>query len=79
MEQKFGKDGSKILNMNLSQFVSNVKELYEPMQTDLKKQGPGHLLKEYSPWLETFQPNNYPETLEIPGVWVVQASNTLSV
>ena len=71
MEQKFGKDGSKIINMKLSQFTSNVNELFNPMRSDLKSQEGSSLLKEYSPWLETFQSNNYPETLEIPGVWVM--------
>ena len=78
MEQKFGKDGSKILNMKLSQFASNVNELFDPMRLDLKKQeGSGSLLKEYSPWLETFQPSNYSETLEIPGDWVGKESTQI--
>lgn len=73
MEQKFGRDGSKILNMKLAQFTSNVMELYDPMRSDLRKQEGSALLKEYSPWLETFQPSNYREVLEIPGMWLLSA------
>ena len=63
----FGKDGSKIHDMSISQFNKGVGPLYEGMKQNLNKQnGPG-LLKEYSPWLDAFQISDYPQVIEVPG------------
>ena len=65
IEGKFGQDGTDILSKTLNEYTGVVNGLYEEMKQRLKT-GPA-LLKDYSPWLDAFQANKYPETLEIPG------------
>ena len=67
IETMFGKDGSKLPQMLPKKFDEVLKKLNGAMNTQLARAtGPG-LLKDYSPWLTNFQPNNYSDRIEIPG------------
>ena len=67
IETMFGKDGSKLPQMPPKKFTEAFSKLNDAMRTQLARAaGPG-LLKDYSPWLTNFQPNNYSDRIEIPG------------
>lgn len=66
-----GRDGSKLQQMKSKDFAVATNKLYENMREKLNKSsGPG-LLKDYSPWMHTFQANTYTETIEVPGQYLV--------
>ena len=67
IEQKFGKKGSKLVNMSLKDFRSAMDNLVSKMKPNLQKTTGQRLLKDYSPWLSGFQAYKYTETIEIPG------------
>ena len=53
--------------MQPKEFTNFYNSLYDLMRPGLNKTtGPG-LLKDYSPWLQNFQANEYSEAIEIPG------------
>ena len=53
--------------MTTKDFAAATKELNESMRQNLNKASGAGLLKEYSPWLQSFQANSYAETIEVPG------------
>ncbi len=66
-DEKFGKDGSKLVKMPLKDFNSTFNQLYDGMRVGLNKSTGAGLLKDYSPWLNTFQANNFSDSMEVPG------------
>ena len=68
LEDMFGRDGSKLAKMKLSELNSHFNPLFESMRVGLNKTTGKGLLKEYSPWLHNFQANMYLESIEIPGL-----------
>ena len=79
IEEKFGKGGSKIVSMTGTQYKSAVNEVFGIMRGNLKKQEGSALLKEYSPWLETFQREDYFQSLEVPGNYIPHVHYVLSI
>ena len=67
IEERFGKDGSKLFKMAGKDFINQFNMLYESMKVGLNKTTGAGLLKDYSPWLSNFQANTYSEIIEIPG------------
>ena len=67
IETMFGKDGSKLPQMPPKKFAEAFNKLNEAMKTQLARAAGQGLLKEYSPWLSSFQPTNYGDRIEIPG------------
>ena len=61
---KFGADGAKLLKMDFKRFQSVMGEFAERTKTTAAG---NRLLKDYSPWLGSFQANLCPEIIEIPG------------
>ena len=68
LEDKFGRDGSKLAKMKATEFNNHFNMLFESMRAGLNKTAGAGLLKEYSPWLHNFQANAYAESIEIPGL-----------
>lgn len=68
MDEKFGRDGSKLLKMKGKDFNEQFNLLFVPMKAGLDKTTGRGLLKEYSPWLHTFQANAHSESIEVPGM-----------
>ncbi|XP_069076234.1 DNA-dependent protein kinase catalytic subunit isoform X2 [Pleurodeles waltl] len=64
MDKLFGKDGSKLLNMELKSFTTVADSLLSKMKECQKE--PGNL-KECSPWMSEFKPEFLKNELEIPG------------
>lgn len=60
------------MSMSGTQYKSAVNEVFGIMRGNLKKQEGSALLKEYSPWLETFQQEDYSQSLEVPGNYIPQ-------
>lgn len=67
MEDKFGKDGSKLLRMKGADFNKVSGEIYGAMQASLAKAMGDSLLKNYSPWLHNFDPTSVGHAIEVPG------------
>lgn len=67
IEENFGKGGAKILNMSATQYRAAFNKVFDAMRISLGNISPTGLLKEYSPWLDSFQKDNYLQTLEVPG------------
>jgi DNA-dependent protein kinase catalytic subunit len=67
IEDKFGKDGHKLASMKWTDYAGFVGKLNNEMTGNLQKVVGRGLLKEYSPWLVTFQPSLYPQYIEVPG------------
>ena len=67
IEDKFGKDGPKLASMKWTDYAGFVGKLNNEMTGNLQKVVGRGLLKEYSPWLVTFQPSLYPQYIEVPG------------
>ena len=67
IEKKFGKDGSKLISMSIINFNKIVQRLNEDMRVTMQKGSGSGLLKDYSPWLASFQANQYPQQIEVPG------------
>lgn len=67
LDEVFGKDGSKLCQMKVNDFASRYVDLFEKMRPTLNKTTGAGLLKDYSPWLTSFQANQYSEYIEIPG------------
>ena len=65
--KQFGRDGSLLRQMDNKVFKSVLQKFNERFQGSLKKTTGPRLLKEYSPWLSTFQGNQYSQHIEIPG------------
>ena len=59
IEDKFDKDGPKLASMKWADYAGFVGELNNEMTGNLQKVVGRGLLKEYSPWLVTFQPSLY--------------------
>ena len=78
IEMMFGKDGSKLPQMPPKKFAEAFNKLNEAMRTQLARAAGQGLLKEYSPWLSSFQPTNYGDRIEIPGqhgvpeIWILK-------
>lgn len=68
IENKFGKDGSKLISMSISYFNKIVQNLNVDMREKMQKGSGSGLLKDYSPWLASFQANQYPQQIEVPGM-----------
>ena len=68
IEDKFGKDGAKLHNMQLKDFTNFYNSLFDQMKPALNKTTGSALMKDYSPWLQNFQANQYSELIEIPGI-----------
>ena len=68
IEEKFGNDGSKLAAMPLQDFNRFFGKLNEDMKPGLSKATGASLLKDYSPWLNTFQEDHHSESIEIPGI-----------
>ena len=64
--------------MQGTQFSKHVAGLYDNMKQSLRKQEGQNLLKEYSPWLDSFQASDYTQTIEVPGM-VISLSSTHTV
>ena len=69
VEEKFGKDGAKLHKMALKDFTSLYTSLFEQMRPGLNRTTGAALMKDYSPWLQSFQANQYSEVIEIPGIF----------
>ena len=67
VEEKFGKDGSKLLKMKGADFSKLSGEIYGAMQTSLAKATGDSLLKNYSPWLHNFDSTSIGQSIEVPG------------
>lgn len=67
MEDKFGKDGSKLLRMKGADFNKVSTDIYGAMQSSLAKATGDSLLKNYSPWLHNFDPTSIGHAIEVPG------------
>lgn len=63
-DQHFGKDGSKLLVMDLNTFDGITKKILQSVSNCMK--APGNL-KEYSPWMSEFKLEYLRNELEIPG------------
>ena len=50
--------------------ISNFNKIVQGLNGDMlvKMQGGRGLLKDYSPWLASFQANQYPQQIEVPGM-----------
>jgi hypothetical protein len=56
--------------MQPKDFTNFCNSLFDQMRPGLNRTtGPG-LLKDYSPWLQNFQANQYSEAIEIPGIYM---------
>ena len=66
--------GKNLHQMEQKEFRSRIEKLSKEIKEGLSKTAGGRLLKDYSPWLNGFQANQYSQSIEIPG-----QSNTLSV
>eukprot|EP00731_Ephydatia_muelleri_P036867 Em0341g4a len=64
VEDKFGKDGSKLLRMKGADFNKVSGEIYGAMQASLAKAMGDSLLKNYSPWLHNFDPTSVGHAIE---------------
>ncbi|XP_022110995.1 DNA-dependent protein kinase catalytic subunit-like [Acanthaster planci] len=64
-EAAFGKDGTKVIDMQLKTFSEHYGKLYKEMAA--KRRDPPGNLKEYSTWFSDFQQLSYDRELEIPG------------
>ncbi|XP_038665232.1 DNA-dependent protein kinase catalytic subunit isoform X1 [Scyliorhinus canicula] len=64
-DQNFGKEGSKLLVMNLTTFNEAAKKIQDSINKE-SCELPGNL-KEYSPWMSEFKPEYLRNELEIPG------------
>ena len=53
--------------MKWTDYAGFVGKLNNEMTGNLQKVVGRGLLKEYSPWLVTFQPSLYPQYIEVPG------------
>lgn len=67
VEAVFGKKADKLLKMKLKEYDQQINKLQEGMKPGLKKCEGAALLKDYSPWLQSFQSTNYQFAIEIPG------------
>ena len=67
------------MSMTGTQYKSAVNEVFGIMRGNLKKQEGSALLKEYSPWLETFQREDYFQSLEVPGNYIPHVQYVLSI
>jgi len=67
IEDKFGKRGSKLPSMSLKDFKYAMDELVSKMRPGLSKTTGQKLLKDYSPWLSSFQAYQHTQAIEIPG------------
>lgn len=65
--KNFGADGSRLLKMDTKQFKSLATRFNDRFQGSLRKTTGRRLLKEYSPWLSSFQGDQYSQSIEIPG------------
>ena len=70
IEEKFGKDGAKLHKMTNKEFTAFCNSLFDQMRPGLNKTTGAALMKDYSPWLQNFQANQYSEVIEIPGEYV---------
>ncbi|XP_048384539.2 DNA-dependent protein kinase catalytic subunit [Stegostoma tigrinum] len=64
-DQYYGKEGSRLLDMNIKTFDEATKKIQEIVCK--KQQVPPGNLKEYSPWMSEFKPEYLRNDLEIPG------------
>lgn len=62
--EKFGINGNKLLKMDYKRFQTFIEEFANRTRTKVTG---NRLLKDYSPWLGSFQANQYSEIIEIPG------------
>ncbi|XP_019852740.1 PREDICTED: DNA-dependent protein kinase catalytic subunit [Amphimedon queenslandica] len=69
IEDKFGKGGAKIISMSGTQLASAFNEVYNKMRESLNKFSSSALLKDYSPWLDTFRQEDYLQVIEVPGLY----------
>ena len=69
MEEVFGSDGGRLAQMKMAEFNSQCGRLYDSMKKGLNERlhSGSALLKDYSPWLQEFQADAHPTTLEVPG------------
>jgi hypothetical protein len=63
--EKLGANGAKLLQMDSKKFQSFIGEFDNKTRT---KVAGNRLLKDYSPWLGSFQANQFTEVIEIPGL-----------
>ena len=76
VEAVFGRNGDKLLKMKLKEYDQQMALLQDGMKTGLKKCEGAGLLKDYSPWLQSFQSTNYQFAIEIPGELICIVSPT---
>ena len=67
MVDKFGKNGGNLSKMDLKQYKSIVDDFGERTRKSLNKTTGPRLMKDYSPWLSSFQASQHSEVIEIPG------------
>ena len=67
MLEKFGKDGTNLNKMDAKQFKAINDEFGDRVKKSLNKTTGHRLMKDYSPWLSSFQANQHSEVIEIPG------------
>lgn len=67
VDEKFGRDGSKLLKMKLSDFIKLSGEVNDAMRSSLLKTTGDSLLKNYSPWLHNFDSTCTSRSIEVPG------------
>ena len=53
--------------MSGTQLASAFTEVYNKMKESLNKFSSSALLKDYSPWLDTFRQEDYQQVIEVPG------------
>lgn len=53
--------------MTGTQLASAFNDVYNKMREGLSKLSSSALLKDYSPWLDTFRPEDYQQVIEVPG------------
>ncbi|CAB4045005.1 DNA-dependent kinase catalytic subunit-like, partial [Paramuricea clavata] len=64
--KKCGEDGSKIVGLSSSTFAKSMSDILNKMKASRVVKVGGNL-KDYSPWLSTFQTRSETYQLEIPG------------
>lgn len=55
------------MNMSGTQLTTAFNDVYNIMRESLNKLSSSALLKDYSPWLDSFRQDDYQQVLEIPG------------
>ena len=67
MKEKFGEDGANLKKMDTKQFNIINEKFGGRMKEALNKTTGPRLMKDYSPWLNSFQANQHSDVIEIPG------------